>query len=757
MIALLSKSDASVGFDEIVDFLNALVIQYALMVNPTIYVSCIKQFWASVSIKKVNDVVKLRALIDEKRVEIFTELARMGYEKPPPKLTFYKAFFSAQWKFLIHNLVQCISAKRVMWNDFSCSMASAVICLATGRKFNFSKYIFDSMVRNVDSPRKVGKGFSRVDTPLFATMLVQPQAVTEEEKDEEDENKKKLLRHWRLSCSRRGLRSWRRNKRSKSSGLKRLRKVGGMIKAIDVDKAITLVDMETQANLGAELQGRKDDDNAATKDASAAKPTEMLKFKEETNFYSSSQENMIVYLKNMAGYKMKHFKGMTYDKVRPIFETEYKKVQTFLNPDRDEEPTMKRVTEETMLQESFKKLKAVEVSGFESTQDTSIIDPKYMSEEDVKNMLEIILVSKFKVEALQSFEDMLKGFDREDLDALCRFVKEKFSTAVTTEDKENALWVELKRLYEPNADDVFLKFQRYMHDPLTWKLYTNCGVHQVSSTRRHDIFMLTNKDYPMSDVVMIFILSAKLQVDDDCEMARDIVMKIFMEANKPKRKSLDTSSKLSRSTLGACLTGVLGGYIVKALTGDTLGILFRSIDFYFKDVFGPKYLFRAQLCLWSEGTKKYRGSNSGDGGNTRDGVKITGRVIGFGGGIAEANLGGEYVSQEFRDHHLVECGIISQFMPPFTLQHNGGYALESVARILNVVLKNKIEKTPYEIWHMTVTKLSYLKVWGCNTLVKCTTPGLKISCSIASIGSLHGRVTSGGHIALDFYYMNISC
>nr|GFA46026.1 hypothetical protein [Tanacetum cinerariifolium] len=36
--------------------------------------------------------------------EIFAELARMGYEKPPPKLTFYKTFFSAQWKFLIHTL-----------------------------------------------------------------------------------------------------------------------------------------------------------------------------------------------------------------------------------------------------------------------------------------------------------------------------------------------------------------------------------------------------------------------------------------------------------------------------------------------------------------------------------------------------------------------------------------------------------------------------------------------------------------------------
>nr|GFC47646.1 hypothetical protein [Tanacetum cinerariifolium]GFC93843.1 hypothetical protein [Tanacetum cinerariifolium] len=50
---------------------------------------------------------------------------------------------------------------------------------------------------------------------------------------------------------------------------------------------------------------------------------------------------------------------------------------------------------------SFKKLKAVEVSGSHSTQDTPTNDPKKMSKEDVKNMLKIIPVTKFKVEALQ--------------------------------------------------------------------------------------------------------------------------------------------------------------------------------------------------------------------------------------------------------------------------------------------------------------------------------------------------------------------
>nr|GEY14632.1 copia protein [Tanacetum cinerariifolium] len=63
--------------------------------------------------------------------EIFIELARMGYEKPSTKLTFYKAFFSSQWKFMIHTILQCMSAKRTSWNEFSFSMVSAVICLST--------------------------------------------------------------------------------------------------------------------------------------------------------------------------------------------------------------------------------------------------------------------------------------------------------------------------------------------------------------------------------------------------------------------------------------------------------------------------------------------------------------------------------------------------------------------------------------------------------------------------------------------------
>ncbi|KAJ9556430.1 hypothetical protein OSB04_011044 [Centaurea solstitialis] len=108
-----------------------------------------------------------------------------------------------------------------------------------------------------------------------------------------------------------------------------------------------------------------------------------------------------------------------------------------------------------------------------------------------------------------------------------------------------------------------------------------------------------------------------------------------------------------------------------------------------------------------------------------------------------SDRGGEYLSQEFQDH-LRSCGIIVQ-LTPRTPQHNGvaerrnqtlldmvrsmmsrtalpisfwGYALETAARVLNLVPTKKVSKTPSEIWSGKVPSLAYLKVWGCEAYVR---------------------------------------
>ncbi|GJT39551.1 hypothetical protein Tco_0939416 [Tanacetum coccineum] len=115
--------------------------------------------------------------------------------------------------------------------------------------------------------------------------------------------------------------------------------------------------------------------------------------------------------------------------------------------------------------------------------------------EDTRRSWRIIRVGNY-TEAYKTFDDMLNKFDRDDLDKLWSLVKERSSSTDLTDDKERTLWVELKRLFEHDTDDILWKLQRYMHDPLTWRLYDTYGVHHVSTDRGHDIFILVEKDYP---------------------------------------------------------------------------------------------------------------------------------------------------------------------------------------------------------------------------------------------------------------------
>nr|GEZ40104.1 copia protein [Tanacetum cinerariifolium] len=111
----------------IMDFLNAHPIRYALTINPTIYISCIKQFWSTAMTKTINEEVQIHARVDGKEIVITESSVRRDLQLAYKEVSKSKG------------------------NEFSSTMASAVICLATNQKFNFLKLIFDSMIRNLDN------------------------------------------------------------------------------------------------------------------------------------------------------------------------------------------------------------------------------------------------------------------------------------------------------------------------------------------------------------------------------------------------------------------------------------------------------------------------------------------------------------------------------------------------------------------------------------------------------------------------------
>ncbi|GKB12408.1 hypothetical protein Tco_0846331 [Tanacetum coccineum] len=169
----------SIGFAEIVDFLRGSNLRYALTSNPTIYDSLVKQFWQTATTNTIADgTLEINATIDtigytitEASIrdtlqlgdatgitmlpndELFEGMGQMGYPTDGT-FTFWKSFFTPQWRYLVHHLLHCISSKSGGWDQFGSNIATALICLSTGRVYNFSKLIFDGMVANLKSKTK---------------------------------------------------------------------------------------------------------------------------------------------------------------------------------------------------------------------------------------------------------------------------------------------------------------------------------------------------------------------------------------------------------------------------------------------------------------------------------------------------------------------------------------------------------------------------------------------------------------------------
>ncbi|GKD13692.1 hypothetical protein Tco_1198099, partial [Tanacetum coccineum] len=136
MVAYLEKSEDNADFAEIVDFINASPIRYALTVSPTGYVSYIEQFWSTAKIKTVNNETQIRAKVDGKTI-VITESSVM---------------------IDLH-----FDDKDAVFND---------------------EYDTPSHTKKVfTNTRRQGKDFSGTVIPLFATILVQSQAVEGEADD----------------------------------------------------------------------------------------------------------------------------------------------------------------------------------------------------------------------------------------------------------------------------------------------------------------------------------------------------------------------------------------------------------------------------------------------------------------------------------------------------------------------------------------------------------------------------------------------
>nr|GEV12411.1 hypothetical protein [Tanacetum cinerariifolium] len=473
--------------------------------NSLIVDSLLKTIWLSVHhviamkhwlfqskrLLKMNDVVRLQDLIDRQKViitedttrqalhldnaesidclpneEIFTELARMG----------------------------------TAWNEFSSSIASAVICLATGRKFNFSKYIFDSL------------GSSVVDTPLFEGMLVQQVAddVANDVADDVDDGMQE-------ECQ-------------------------AQVYHIDLEHANKVLSMQDDEPEPAELKEVK----RKEKEDDAVLRYQALKRKPQTEV--QVKKNLMVYLKNMARFKMDFFRGMSYDDIRPIFEKHFNSVVGFLDKsevqlEEDASKALKRKSESSEQQAVKKKKFDEEVEELKKHLQI------FSNDEDDVNTKASPLALKVPVVDYQIHTEnnkpyykviradgthplflsfnLLRNFNREDLEVLWQTVQERFASSKPKNFSDDFLLNTLKAMFEkPDVEAHIWRNQKGIHGLVkfkSWKLLESCGVYIITFTSTQMI-LLVERRYPLKRFTLDQMLNnVRLEVEEESEVSLELL------------------------------------------------------------------------------------------------------------------------------------------------------------------------------------------------------------------------------------------
>ncbi|GJU43267.1 putative ribonuclease H-like domain-containing protein [Tanacetum coccineum] len=139
----------SIGFAEIVDFLRGSNLRLLLpntIADGTLEIhATIDTIGYTITEASIRDKLQLADATGITMLpndEIFEGMGQMGYPTDGT-FTFWKSFFTPQWRYLVHHLLHCISSKSGGWDQFGSNIATALICLSTDRVYNFSKLIFD--------------------------------------------------------------------------------------------------------------------------------------------------------------------------------------------------------------------------------------------------------------------------------------------------------------------------------------------------------------------------------------------------------------------------------------------------------------------------------------------------------------------------------------------------------------------------------------------------------------------------------------
>ncbi|GKD67414.1 hypothetical protein Tco_1309522 [Tanacetum coccineum] len=209
----------------------------------------------------------------------------------------------------------------------------------------------------------------------------------------------------------------------------------------------------------------------------------------------------------MAGYKHNQLKNKSFGDIQKLFDKAMKRVNTFVDMDTKlvegskvrehkavrQEQKDKETAELQSLMKIIPDEEEVAVDAIPlATKPSSIVDRKILKEGKISYYQ--IIRADGSSKRYSAFIQMLKSFDREDLETLWKLVKVKHGSTRPEEGYERVLWGDLKTMFEDHVEDIMWR-NLQGNKVLIWKLFDSCGVHFVSflsssqnSSRINEVF-----------------------------------------------------------------------------------------------------------------------------------------------------------------------------------------------------------------------------------------------------------------------------
>ncbi|GJZ53962.1 hypothetical protein Tco_0608847 [Tanacetum coccineum] len=189
---------------------------------------------------------------------------------------------------------------------------------------------------------------------------------------------------------------------------------------------------------------------------------------------------MYTYLKNMEGYKLKDLKFKEFDSIQEMFDRAFKRVNTIEDFRIELVKGKEKKAGTELIQENAKKQKVEDDKEIAELKQCLEIIP---DEEEVtidaiplaikspsivgwkiykegRKSYYQIMRADGKSQTYMIFSQMLKSFDRQDLEDLYKLVKAKYESTRPVEDLDLILWGNLKTMFEPHVEDEVMGNQQ---------------------------------------------------------------------------------------------------------------------------------------------------------------------------------------------------------------------------------------------------------------------------------------------------------